>query len=79
MLDARHGVEDKLVLTSTEFLGSENQSVGYNCAAKVKSYLLGPLNKLSYNREIKSNNKLAYGSTTLETFKQKMILELIYI
>lgn len=44
-------------------------SVGYNCAAKVNSYLLGQLNKLSYNREIKSNNKLAYGSTTLEAFK----------
>lgn len=69
MLDARHGVENKLVSTSTEFHGSENYSVGYNCAAKVNSYLLGQLNKLSYNREIKSNNKLAYGSTTLEAFK----------
>lgn len=37
MLDAGRVAENELVLTSTEFHGSENWSVGYNCAAKVNS------------------------------------------
>lgn len=31
-------IEDELVLTSTEFQGSENWLMGYNCAAKGSSY-----------------------------------------